>query len=180
MQYGKPLAVAAFLGLSSLLSGCPEGGFATEFVVPEQVIDGAPRTARLREPLDGPVTFAVDINAEAARLDATVRSARLQGFTLAITDTACPEKDADDFDFVDRIQIYIQSTRAGSTLPRVLVADLQDVARGTETLSLNIDGGVELLHYIREGAVLTASMRGRRPPDDVSVVGRMFIRGQVF
>jgi hypothetical protein len=176
----------AFLALSSLaLAGCifdtgRLGSFTLGYAIAEQTIEGSPLGGLLGGFGDVPIPLDIDLAAEtAARDTGPAQHVYLQSLTLSITPTSEPAGDTDDFDFLDTIDIYAESTMSGSSLQRVRVATLDPVPEGARTITLQPEG-VDLIEYVREGALLTASATGTQPSDDVSIDGSIVVRVDVL
>ena len=155
-----------------VLGGCSGiVSFSVGYDVAEQRIEGSPLGGLLGGVIDIPLD--VDLSAEtAARDTGPAQHVYLTELALEITPTAEPAGDTDDFDFIDSIEIFVESARSGSTLPRVRVAHSDPVPRGVRRLELAVDD-VDLVEYVREGARLTSSSSGRVPPDDVTLDGHL-------
>ena len=153
------------------LGGCGIARFSIPYEITEQRVMGSPLGGLLGPVVDIPID--IDLTAEtAARDTGPAQHVFLTELTLAITTTDEPAGDTDDFDFIDSIDIFVESGTAGSTLPRVRVAHLDPVPMGARAISLELDG-VDLIQYVREGAVLTSSASGTAPPDDVTFDGHL-------
>jgi hypothetical protein len=162
----------ASLALGALaLAACGIARFSIPYELAEQRVTGSPLGGLLGPVIDIPID--IDLSAEtAARDTGPAQHVYLTGLSLAITPTAEPAGDTDDFDFIDTIDIFVESGAAGSTLPRLRVAHLDPVPTGARAISLELDG-VDLIQYVREGAVLTSSAAGTVPPDDVTFDGHL-------
>lgn len=158
-----------------LLSGCGVIHFDVERDIPEQEVQGNLATMLLGGLIDNPIPMEIDLEQETAARDAGVAcEARLTELTFRITGTAQGAGDEDDFDFVDRITIFVESRRSSSTLPRELLAELDPVPEGATTLSVR-PTDLDLLPYVEEGAAITASASGSPPPDDVTFDGHYVV-----
>jgi hypothetical protein len=166
------VAVLALTGCSGIVS------FSVGYDVAEQRVAGSPLGGLLGGVIDVPLD--VDLSAEtAARDTGPAQHVYLTELTLEITPTAEPEGDTDDFDFVDSIEIFVESARSGTALPRVRVAHSDPVPRGARRIELALDD-VDLVEYVREGARLTSSSTGRVPPDDVTLDGHLTLVVEVL
>ena len=165
-----------------LLGGCTGfGGFELTLDIPEQRVDGNPLGGLLGTPFDAPIPLMIDLASEtAARDTGPAQHVRLSALTLSITPTAEPEGDTDDLAFIDRAEIFVESTQSGSSLPRVRVAVLEQVPAGTRQVSFETDASVDLLPYVQEGARLTSSADGEVPPDDVTFEGSVLLSVEVL
>lgn len=101
------------------------------------------------------------------------KSVYLTKLELKITDTKQPSGDTDNFDFIEKIDVYVESTKSGTKLSKVKIAHVTDVPQGKTVLPLSIEAGIDLKPYIEEGVRLTTSGTGTVPPDDVSLVAEV-------
>lgn len=169
--------------LSCVLSilGCAVLDFDVERPIPEQRVSGSLVAGALGDLFESPVPLNVDIASETeARDTGPAEAVRLTALTLAITDTALAEGDSDDFDFIDSIEVFVESRDPESALERRKIAELQDVPRGATRLSLETLEDVNLLPYVNEGARITASATGSAPSDDVTYDGRIVLHVEVL
>jgi hypothetical protein len=177
MRASPRLLFAFAFAFASVASGCSVLDFEIERDVPEQRVSGSPLAGVLGTLfMDGGIPLEIDLASETGRRDTGPADAvRLTEMTLAITSTARPPGDSDDFDFVDRIEIFCESTMSGSRLSRVKIADLQPIPMGVTELDLDTDRSVDLKPYVEEGARITSTASGTVPPDDVTFDGHLVI-----
>lgn len=169
-----PLALACLC-----LSGCflfmDDGSlvsFPIDYDLPEQTVEGNLLGGLLGSLLPLPIAVDVDLEAETrARDTGPAQHVYLTEFRLFVTPTSEPSGDSDDFAFLDSIEVYVESRQAGSSLPRQRIAHLDTVPDG-RVISLQLDD-VDLIDYVNEGALLTASGSGSTPFDDVSFGGQL-------
>ena len=171
-----PLALVVALAGTS----CGAVDFDVTSTVPETVLAGDPTTCTLNKLLErapvNPFVLEVDLERETkARDTGPADRVELKSMSLAITPTRQPAGDVDDFDFLLSLEVFVESARAGSPLPRVKVAELTSVPRGAAQIAVNAVPGVDLLPYINEGARLTSSARGSTPCDDTSLAGSVVV-----
>lgn len=103
----------------------------------------------------------------------------LRSIELDITTTAQPAGDSDCWDFVRSVTVYIESTRQGSTLPRLRIAS--GSAPGcVKSMPLTPVPDANLKPYTDTGFRVTAELAGVPPPDDVSFVTRLVLRAAVL
>jgi hypothetical protein len=173
-----PFVVASTLTCLSV-AGCGIASFPYGYDIAEQRVPGSPLGPVLGGTLID-IPLNIDLSAEtAARGTGPAQHVYLTDFTLSVTGTDEPSGDSDDLAFISSIEIYVESTQAGSSLPRMRVAHLEGVAAGARAISLHTDG-VDLIGYVREGAHLSASATGHAPPDDVSYDGHLDFAIQVL
>jgi len=161
------------LSLFALATGCG-ASFTFDYDVPEQAVQGS-LLGNLLGPTLLDVPLEIDLQAQTEAHDTgPARHVYLSSLTLDLTTTEEPSGDADDFDFLDRVEIYVQ----GTTLPQVLVAVLDPAPSGERSLSITPQG-VDLQPYIVEGADLSASAEGVEPPDDVTFTGHLVFEVEI-
>lgn len=154
------------------ISGCGVTRFGTGYDIEERTVPGSVAGALLGDD-EVELPLAIDVTTETtARGTGPARHIYLTSFTLSVTSTSEPSGDTDDLGFIDRIEVFVESTQQGSTLPRMRIASLDPAPDGQRTLSLDGDG-VDLLPYVREGSRLMASAVGSSPDDDTSYDGRV-------
>ena len=152
----------------SLTAACGITDFHVDQRVPEQRIDGSPVPAALQ--LLFPVPLDVTISAKIKEQEpGPIDGVYLSSLHLDITTTDEPAGDQDDWAFLTRVDLYITSTREGSTLPRIKVASAS--APGPVRRLDFTPEGANLVRYVDEGARLTAEATGTAPADDVSFDG---------
>jgi hypothetical protein len=164
-----------------MVAGCGGGGggvgdeidetftFEVERAIPEQRVPGSEVGGPLME-LAG-VRGELDVSAAIAEHDISeVHEVRLRGFTLHVTPTAIEPGDADNFDFVDSVEIFVEGPE-GSALPRIQIAARQGVPDGLTDLEIPPVGDPDLLPYVDEGGSLIVHGTGTLPPDDVTFDG---------
>src|SRR5262249_9143663 len=88
---------------------------------------------------------------------------------LDITTTKQPAGDSDDWSFVDRVELYVRSTKEDTKLAPAKVAEA--VAPGAVTHLEFVPVDVNLLPYLAEGCELTVLANGHAPADEVSFDG---------
>jgi hypothetical protein len=160
---------ARWLALSAL-AGCGIADFDVEQPIVEQRVQGtgipAPLAALFPLPLD------LDLSAEIKkRTTGPIDSITLSSLSLTITPTAQPDGDVDDWSFVDEIRVFVKSSRAGSSLPRLEIAHATAPGAVT-TLEFEIVADVNLKPYVDQGSIVESQGRGTIPADDVTYDGR--------
>ena len=104
----------------------------------------------------------------------------LTDLTLMVTESEEPEGDEDNFDFLDEIKVYVESSDKNSSLPRQLIAERVPVPEGTRSFALDVDDTIDLKPYAEEGIRLTTSGSGEFPPDNTSVKGQVTLSIDIF
>lgn len=174
------LAVPALLSFAALPACAGVGDFDVERAIAEQRVQGSPIPGLLDGLFAVPIPMDVDIESETAARDAGLaQAARLKVLVLQITDSAEGAGDSDDFGFLDSVDVFIESTREGSRLPRALIAQARDIAPSPR-LDFDVIRSLDVLPYAEEGSRFTSEVEGRVPPDDVSFAGRFTLRVELF
>ncbi|MCZ7681024.1 MAG: hypothetical protein M5U28_20455 [Sandaracinaceae bacterium] len=97
--------------------------FPVVYELPEQTVEGNLLGGLLGSLLPLPIELDVDLEAETrARDTGPAQHVYLTGFRLFVTPTAESSGDRDDFSFLDSIEVYVESRRSGSSLPRRRIA----------------------------------------------------------
>lgn len=143
--------------------------------VPEQTVQGSALPGILATLF--PLPLSIDIASQvAAKKTGPIHAILLTDLHLDITDTQKPAGDTDDWSFVKHVDLYVQSTKKDSSLPKVKVATV-DQPGAVQRMSF-APLGVNLLDYVNEGAQLTSEVSGTQPADDTSFVGHATFRVQ--
>jgi hypothetical protein len=151
--------------------GCGIVSFDVSQDVPTQTVQGSPLGGILPGFLSAPFPITIDVKQETAkRSTGPARSANLKQVEFRIT-----SPDAGTFDFVDEIHIFVESSMSGSSLPKVEIANLKPVPKGQKTIDLTIVPNVDLLPYINEGAVISATAMGHQPAVSTSYDGTVVV-----
>jgi hypothetical protein len=136
--------------------------------VPEQFVQGTALPGPLATLF--PIPIRIDIASKIQAMDTgPIDSVKLGSMHLDITATDQPSGDTDDWSFITGVDLYVQSTKDGSTLPRVKVATATGPVAAARLDFVPED--VNLLPYINEGCEMTAEAEGSAPADDVSYDG---------
>jgi hypothetical protein len=152
-----------------LVAGCGVADFDIEQPIVEQRVQGSP----LPGPLAVLFPLPLDINiAQKIKEMETgpIDSVTLKSLTLSITPTATTSGDTDTWDFVDDIHVFVKSSKSGSALPRVEIANVHAPGSVT-TMTFNVVDDIDLQPYVEEGSVVEGESSGRLPEDDVSYTG---------
>ncbi|HNN96439.1 MAG TPA: hypothetical protein PKI03_29395 [Pseudomonadota bacterium] len=160
--------------------GCGALRFDISQSVPEQRIMGSVLGALLGSFIPTPFSLNINLAQETqARGTGPAQSAGLKALSFRLTNVPNPPRSSDNFDFVDRIEIFVESTKSGTSLTKQKVADLLTVPRGVQTLSLQCYPNVDLVPYINEGARISSTAAGKVPPQDVTFDGQITIEVRV-
>ncbi len=124
-------------------------------------------------PMDLPINLEAQLEAQDA---GPAKAVYLRALHLQITDTAQPEGDTDDFNFVREVRVFVEPTRSGSSLTRRQLAHVVDPGSALTRLDFVVDQNVDLKPYIEQGVRLTTEGRGDSPPDEVSLIAVTTLR----
>lgn len=156
------------------------GSFSVLHDIPEQQVEGNLLGGLLGSVLGIPIVLDIDLEAEtASRETGPAQHVFLTDFRLEITPTAEGGLDRDDFDFLQSIEVFVESSESGSSLPRERIAFREAVPRGARSIELDVED-LDVIDYVREGARLTASANGSAPLDDVTFDGQLTLLVEVL
>lgn len=147
-------------------AGCGVADFDVKQAVPEQRIAGS----ALPGPLSGlfALPLNLDLSSQIKAMDTgPIDSVTLSSLSLAITMTAQP---TGDWSFVDQIDVFVSSSKNGSTLPKQKIAHVT-APGAVQTMDFAIEPGVNLKPYVDEGSVVEGNASGRAPAHDVTYDG---------
>jgi hypothetical protein len=156
--------------LLSMLAGCSIADFDVDQAVPEQHVRGTSIPGPLAALFPIPVSLDLDSKIK-ARETGPIDGVTLSSLALTITATDRPGGDADDWAFVERVDVYVESTKSGSALPRVRIASVA-MPGAVQTMEFAVESGVNLKPYVDEGSVVNSMGSGTAPSDDVSYDGK--------
>lgn len=160
--------------LAAVLGGCGIADFDIDQPVPEQVIAGS----GLPGPLGAlfPLPLNLDISQQIKAHDTgPIDSVTLSSLELTITATDAPAGDTDDWSFVDQVDVFVESTKSGTTLPKAKIATVSHPG-AVQTMTFTVDESVNLKPYIDEGTKVDTQGSGTAPSDDVSYDGKGVFR----
>jgi hypothetical protein len=152
-----------------MFAGCGITDFDISQDVPEQEVQGSGIPAPIAALF--PLPLSLDLSAEIAKqTTGPIDSVTLSSLELSITDTRRPGGDTDTWEFVDEIHVFVKSSVAGSTLPRVEIASIVSPGAVT-TMSFAVESSVDIKPYVDEGSIVESEASGTVPTDDVSYDG---------
>ena len=144
-------------------AGCGIADFDVDQPVPAQTIQGSGLPAPLAAIF--PLPLSLDISSKIkARETGPIDGVTLSSLTLNITSTG------GDWSFVASIDVFVASTKSGSTLPRTKIASVASPG-AVRTLSFHVEG-VNLKPYIDEGSQVDSAGMGTQPTQDVTFDGK--------
>jgi hypothetical protein len=151
------------------LAGCGLVGFDVDQKIPPQEVPGSLLGGVL--PLEFAFPLSIDIESQTkAQGTGPARSASLKSLELSVI-----SPDGETFAFIDEITSIKVSAEG---LESKTIAHLKPVP-GTARISLTIVPDVDLLPYIRKGAMLSASATGHAPRQTVRFEGKVVIHIRV-
>lgn len=173
------LGALGMLALGSL-AGCGALRFEISQAVPDQKIMGSLLGSLLGSFIPTPFPLSINLEQETkARGTGPAQSAGLKALSFRLTNVPNPPRSTDNFDFVDRIEIFIESAKSGTTLSKQKIADLLTVPRGVQTLNLQCYPNVDLVPYINEGSRISSTAAGKVPSQDVTFDGLITVEVRV-
>jgi hypothetical protein len=150
----------------TILAGCGIADFDIDQPVMEQRITGSPLPGPLAALF--PLPLNVDLSAKIKAMDSgPIDSVALKSLELTITATAQP---MGDWSFVDSVDVFVSSSKQGSTLAKVKLAHVTSPGKVT-VMTFVPEPGVNLKPYIDEGSVVEGASTGRAPNNDVTYNG---------
>jgi hypothetical protein len=174
----RTLDLATLAGLA--LCGCGIADFDVERGISEQRVPGNALSGLLETFFDTPIPMNVNIQEEtAARDSGPAQSAHLTRLDFRITTSAMSAPDKDDFSFLRSASVFIESTRAGSALPRQKIAEARDI-EASVALNFRTFDRVDVLPYTEEGARFVSEAEASAPPDDVTFEGSFTVSVELF
>jgi len=148
----------------AMMAGCGIADFDVEQPVPAQTIQGSGIPAPLAAIFPLPLTLDLESKIK-AKDTGPIDSVTLSSLTLHITSSGR------DWSFVNTIDVSVESTKAGTALPKVKIASVSSPG-AVQTLTFNVEHGVNLKPYIDEGSKVDSSGTGTQPTQDVSFDGK--------
>jgi len=151
-------------------SGCGIADFDVDQPVVEQRIQGSGIPAPLAALF--PLPLSLDLESKIKAHDTgPIGRITLSSLELDITKTSEPAGDSDDWAFVTHVDVFVSSTKSGTTLPKVKIASV-DQPGAVRAMTFTVEGGVDLKPYIDEGSQVDSSGSGTVPSDDVTYDGK--------
>ena len=156
--------------LLTVLTACSIADFDVDQNVPEQHVPGSSIPGPLAALFPVPINLDIESKIKAQNTG-PIDGITLSSLTLTITATDRPASDVDDWAFVENIDVFVESTRAGSTLPKVKIASISRPG-AVQTMSFDVESAVNLKPYVEEGSQVDSTGSGTAPSDDVSYDGK--------
>ncbi len=158
--------------VTCLAAGCGIADFNVTQDIPAQTIAGSPLGGLLPSFLNAPLTVTIEQDIK-AKDTGPIDSVSLSSMKLVISTPGA------DWSFVQSVAVNIASTKSGTTLASVNIANVANPGAVT-TMKFTPVSGVNLIPYINEGAQLTANATGMQPPQDVTYSGNAVFRVHPF
>lgn len=158
-----------FACIAPLVAACGIADFDVGQSIPEQQVPGSSIPGPLAALFPVPVNLDISQQIK-ARNTGPINSVTLSSLTLTITKTDQPTGDTDDWSFVTKVEVYLESTKSGTALPRVKIATASNPG-AVQTMTFDVDDSINLKPYIDEGSKVESSGSGTAPSDDVSYDG---------
>jgi hypothetical protein len=151
-------------GLVATMAGCGIADFDVDQPVQPQTIQGSGIPAPLAAIF--PLPLSLDLDSKIKAHDTgPIDGVTLSSLTLQITSSGS------DWSFVSNIDVSVESTKAGTTLPKVKIASVSSPG-AVQLLTFDVEHGVNLKPYIDEGSQVDSSGTGTQPTNDVSFDGK--------
>jgi hypothetical protein len=152
--------------LAITTAACGIADFDVEQPVPAQTIQGSGLPAPLAAIF--PLPLNLDISSKIKAKDTgPIDGVTLSSLTLDITSPS----SGGDWSFVTSIDVFVASTRSGSTLPRAKIASVASPG-AVRTLSFHVEAGVNLKPYIDEGSQVDSAGTGTQPTQSLTFDGK--------
>lgn len=153
----------------TILAGCSIADFDVDQKIPEQSVPGSSIPGPLAALFPLPINLDLESKIK-AQDTGPIDSVTLHSIELTITATARPTGDTDDWSFVSHVDVFIESRKSGTTLPKIKVASAS-MPGPVQTMKFDIEKGVNLKPYVDEGSQVDTTGSGTAPSDDVSYDG---------
>jgi len=156
--------------LLPILAGCSIADFDVDQKIPEQRVPGSAIPGPLAALFPVPITL--DLESKIKAMDTgPIDSVTLSSLALTITATARPTGDTDDWSFCTNVDVFIESRKAGTTLPKVKIASVA-MPGAVQTMTFAVESGVNVKPYVDEGSQVDTTGSGTAPSDEVSYDGK--------
>ena len=145
------------------LAGCGVLDLDVSQAIPSQTIQGSGLPAPLAAVF--PLPLNLDLSSQIkAHNTGPIDSITLSSLHLDITSSG------GDWSFVSSVDVFVESTKSGSTLPKVQIASVSQPG-AVRTMEFKVDGGVNVKPYIDEGSQVDSSGSGTAPSQDITYDG---------
>jgi hypothetical protein len=164
-----PVVRSTWLVATAALAGCGVADFDIDQMLVEQRVTGSPLPGPLAALFPVPLSF--DISQKIKEMETgPIDSVTLSSLKLSITATAQAGGDTDDWSFVESIHVFVESSKSGTTLPRIEIASVANPGAVT-TMTFEVDDTADINPYVNEGSIVEGESEGTVPMDDVTYDG---------
>jgi len=147
-------------------SGCGLVDFDVDQAIPAQMIPGSTVPTPISTLF--PVPLSLDLSSKIKQQNTgAINSVTLSSLELTIT---APANGSVDWSFVDQVDLFVESTKTGTTLAKVKLASATKPTG--QVLNFTVEGGVNLKPYVDEGAQVDSSGTGHAPSATVTYDGK--------
>jgi hypothetical protein len=150
--------------LVAMTASCGIADFDLEQALQPQTVQGSPVPAPLAALFPLPLTLDLQSQIK-ARDTGPIDSVTLASLSLHITSSG------GDWSFVSSIDVFVESTKPGTALPKVKIAAVSSPG-AVQLLSFMVEPGVNLKPYVDEGSQVDTTASGTRPTTDVTFDGK--------
>jgi hypothetical protein len=156
---------------AAFIFGCSAIGFDMPFDVPNVTVPGNPTAHAMKLPFAGAAApFAVDVDLTQAAKDnqipGAISTVTLSSLDFTVTSDGC-------FDFVEEVDLVIESAKVGTTLPPTVIASATNP--GCVRVVSLVPTDVNLKPYLEEGATISATGSGVPPATAVTFDGHVVL-----
>jgi hypothetical protein len=159
-------SVAFATAVALAASGCSIIDFDVDQAIPAQTIPGSSVPTPIASLF--PVPLSLDLSSKIKQQNTgPINSVTLSSLELTIT---APADGSVDWSFVDEVDVFVESTKSGTTLPKTKLATASHPTG--KTMAFTVEGGVNLKPYVDEGAQVDSSGTGHAPTMNVTYDGK--------
>ena len=152
--------------LLGFVAGCGITDFDIDQPVPPQSIQGSPLPGPLAALF--PLPLSLDLSSQIKAMDTgPIGSVTLSSLALTITS---PTDGTQDWSFVQSVDVFVESTKSGTALPKVKIASVASPG-AVSTMAFTVVDGVDLDPYINEGSQVDSTGMGDAPMHDMTYDG---------
>ena len=161
---GRSLRAIGFV-VALAAPGCSIVDFDVDQQIPAQTVPGSGIPTQLA-PLF-PLPLSLDLSSKIKAMNTgPIDSVTLSSLELTIT---MPSDGSVDWSFVDQVDVFVSSTKSGTTLPKAKIAS---VSKPTgQKMTFVVERSVNIKPYVDEGSQVDSSGSGRAPAVDVTYNG---------
>jgi hypothetical protein len=159
----RSFGLAVIVALAA--SGCSIIDFDVNQPIPTQSVQGS----NIPTPLAAlfPLPLSLDLSSKIKAMNTgPINSITLSSLELTIT---MPTDHSVDWSFVDHVDVFVESTKSGTALPKAKIATVS-MPTG-QKMTFVVDGSVNLKPYVDEGSQVDSSGSGHAPASDMSYDG---------